>query len=387
MLKKNVLIVFALFFVLRAPAFGQTFNATVENQTVVGSTFYFDIVLQRAAAASDFYLGGCQFILAFNNAAFTNPAIALDPDDATYFALTNSPGSACGSWYYANTIADIAGNQIRISINTPSVSTLAQFTARIAKIDNNASTHRLGRYAITGIANATASAGLAWRVRADGNPYSKISVLENVLPFLASEPAGNWIQPEGKPLPVDISSFTATVEGKAVRLAWATSTEKNNAGFNVERKAEKGDWQNLGFVDGAGSSNAQHAYAYRDAKLRPGTYSYRLKQINRDGAFEYTRAMEAVVALAPEDYALSQNYPNPFNPSTSINFAVHNDQLARIIVFNMLGQEVATLFNEVARANTLNTVAFNASGLSSGVYFYRLQTAGRNEIKKMIIAK
>lgn len=95
---------------------------------------------------------------------------------------------------------------------------------------------------------------------------------------------------------------------------------------------------------------------------------------------------EVQVTELPTEVNLSQNYPNPFNPSTSIRFALPESGTVQLSVFNLLGQKVATLVNEVKPAG-YHTVQFDASKLSSGVYLYRIETAGISVIKQMLLIK
>ncbi|MHB1049245.1 MAG: Ig-like domain-containing protein [Bacteroidota bacterium] len=90
---------------------------------------------------------------------------------------------------------------------------------------------------------------------------------------------------------------------------------------------------------------------------------------------------------APMTFELLQNYPNPFNPSTTITFSVPARGHAVLKVFNMLGQEVATLFNGEATAGTYTTARFNAAGFASGLYVARLEYGGRMQMKKMMLLK
>ncbi|MDP1675454.1 MAG: T9SS type A sorting domain-containing protein, partial [Bacteroidota bacterium] len=187
------------------------------------------------------------------------------------------------------------------------------------------------------------------------------------------------------PLPVELVSFTATVRSGKVELSWSTATEINNAGFAIEKNSN-GIWNKIGYVEGNGTTNAPRNYSFTD-NASAGKYQYRLKQIDRDGKFEYSNIVEAIVALTANDYALGQNYPNPFNPSTTITFAMKNTEHATVTVYNMLGQEVAILFNGLANANELYSLSFNARNLSSGMYFYSLRSSNRNEVKKMNLLK
>ncbi|MGE5315908.1 MAG: T9SS type A sorting domain-containing protein [Acidobacteriota bacterium] len=190
------------------------------------------------------------------------------------------------------------------------------------------------------------------------------------------------------PLPVELTSFTAKTAAKKVMLAWSTATEKNNHGFEIERRASGNTnaWEKVGFVQGAGTTNTPQSYAYID-QATAGTFEYRLKQIDRDGKFQYSQTVEAAVAFTAEDYTVTQNYPNPFNPATTIRFAVRTAQQAVVKVYNAIGQEVRTLFNQTAQPETMYSVTFDATGLPSGSYYYVLRTAERTDVRRMLLLK
>jgi streptogramin lyase len=187
------------------------------------------------------------------------------------------------------------------------------------------------------------------------------------------------------PLPVELVSFSASVIGGNVQLSWATATEINNSGFAVEKKISD-QWSMIGFVKGNGTTNEPVQYTFTD-NSPVGKYSYRLKQLDNDGSFEYSNIIEVDVAFTAEDYKLSQNYPNPFNPSTTISFILKNTEYAVLTVHNMLGETVETLFSGTANADELYTFTFNAKNLSSGIYFYTLRSGTMNEIRKMSLMK
>lgn len=187
-------------------------------------------------------------------------------------------------------------------------------------------------------------------------------------------------------LPVELVSFTIDTQNKKNLLRWRTATEINNAGFEVQR-SNKGEWRKIGFVDGHGTTNIQQEYSFADIGLAPGRYSYRLKQIDRDGKFEYSSVIEAAVELSETDFSLSPNFPNPFNPTTNISFAVKERQFVTLKVFNLAGQEVASLVNGIVEPNVLQTVQFSGKDLSSGVYFYSLTTKDRYEVRKLMLLK
>ena len=190
-------------------------------------------------------------------------------------------------------------------------------------------------------------------------------------------------------LPVELVSFTASVDKNDVTLNWLTATEINNQGFEIERNFGYG-FQTIGYIAGFGTSSETHAYSFVDASLKEGKYTYRLKQIDLDGTFEYSNVVEVDVT-APDEFTLAQNYPNPFNPSTRIDFSLAVDSKVSLRVFDVLGQEVASLINSNLVAGSHNVV-FNAAGLNSGVYFYRIDASGIDgtnfsSVKKMILTK
>ena len=192
-------------------------------------------------------------------------------------------------------------------------------------------------------------------------------------------------------LPVELTAFTAAATSSMAILKWSTATEVNNTGFDVERctmlnTAPATDWQKIGFVAGAGTSNAPHEYSFTDKNITSGRYTYRLKQIDRDGSFKYSQSAEVEVGTVPQVYSLSQNYPDPFNPTTTITYSLPGDENIRLAVYDILGSEVGVLVNGVQTAGS-HQVMFSGSNLGSGIYFYKLESSGQTIIKKMILLK
>lgn len=195
---------------------------------------------------------------------------------------------------------------------------------------------------------------------------------------------------QSSPTPVELSSFIGTVNNSTVELSWTTASEVNNQGFEVEKKnakwkSEKGKWEKIGFVNGNGTTTETQSYSFADENLASGKYLYRLKQIDFDGTFEYSNEVEVIVSV-PEKFELSQNYPNPFNPSTKIKYQIATSNPVSLKIYDVLGNEVATLVNEIQSTGNYE-VTFDASSLPSGTYFYRLQTGSLVESRKMILLK
>jgi hypothetical protein len=190
--------------------------------------------------------------------------------------------------------------------------------------------------------------------------------------------------------PVELTSFTAAVSYSYIQLYWSTATELNNHGFEIERSFDKTTWTTIGFREGKGTTSDPQQYSYSDniSDLSALKLYYRLKQVDFDGTFEYSKIVE--VEIAPTKFSLSQNYPNPFNPSTSIQYAISNTQFVSLKVYDVLGKEVVTLVNEEKSAGNYNVEFQSTVGslqLTSGIYYYQLRAGDFVETKKMILLK
>ena len=201
-------------------------------------------------------------------------------------------------------------------------------------------------------------------------------------------------------IPVELKSFNAAVINGTVKLQWTTATETNNLGFDIERTSPlpspyqgaggpdfigRGGWEKIGFISGHGTTTETNDYSFVDRNVQPGSYSYRLKQIDFDGTFEYSPVVEVII-LAPEDFALSQNYPNPFNPITNIGFRIANSGFVSLKIYDMLGNELSTLISKEMNAEEYE-IEFDGTGFPSGTYFYRLEAGNYTETKKMVLLK
>ena len=212
-------------------------------------------------------------------------------------------------------------------------------------------------------------------------------------------------------LPVELVTFAAAACGSFVMLNWNTATEVNNYGFEVERKQiplppsvdspftkgetseSSGGFIKAGFVEGNGTTSAPKDYSFNDKNLPTGKYAYRLKQIDRDGRFEYSQSVEVTITRsAPIQFALAQNYPNPFNPTTTIRYSLPDRSSVRIVITNVLGQQVATLENGEREAG-INEVQWRAD-VASGIYFYRIEATSVDDptrhfvdTKKMLLLR
>jgi len=199
---------------------------------------------------------------------------------------------------------------------------------------------------------------------------------------------GNGTQCNGI-MPVELLTFSASVNKTTVSLYWQTAVEINNSGFEVQRTIKDGNdsWAKIGFVNGNGTKNTPTNYTFSDSKIKTGKYNYRLKQIDFNGNFTFYSLNTLITINAPDKFELSQNYPNPFNPTTNIEFQIPVDSKVTLKIYDITGKEVATLINNEFKSADYYTVSFNAVNLASGIYFYRITTDKFTSMKKMVMIK
>jgi hypothetical protein len=186
-------------------------------------------------------------------------------------------------------------------------------------------------------------------------------------------------------VPVELTSFTATVSENVVILNWSTASEINNAGFEIQRSTAGNEFVSVGFVNGHSTTTETKDYRFVDANLTAGKYAYRLKQVDFDGTFSYSDVVNVDVN-GPVQFELSQNYPNPFNPSTTIKFSIPQSSNVTMKIFNTLGQEIATIIDKNMEAGG-HSINFDASEFNSGIYFYKLDAGLYSEVRKMTLIK
>jgi hypothetical protein len=230
-----------------------------------------------------------------------------------------------------------------------------------------------------------------WRVRA-----------KNIYGWSAF--SARWYFSTGSILPIQLASLTGELSnGNNVVLRWTTISEINNYGFYVERRKEGAtSFDSLNaFIPGAGTTlEAQH-YSWTDQHVEPGTYDYRLVQVDLDGLENYSPVISVSVsrltgvgdAPMPKEFSLMQNQPNPFNPSTIIRYALPSQSNIRLEIFDVLGQRVA-LVADGRQELGYHEQPWNASSVASGMYFYRLEAASISDpgksftqVRKMLLLK
>ena len=356
------------------PTYNLDVNDAVTDSSNIPDFIEFDIEMTwtNSGSAPNFEYAGGQFFFDFNNLVANGGTLtykySLDSGNLPLNMRPRNPSILSGTRLAlaVNTFPG-AGSGFAMPANTP---------VKIARM-------RLETTAPTGF--AVLPLNLAWR-NGPTNPFTKIFAYVGTTNTDISTPATHTISFNNTPLPVELASFTATTNRNNVTLSWSTSKEINNQGFDVERSiAGENNYSKVGTVAGNGTTTDLKNYNFSE-RVNTGNYSYRLKQIDFNGNFEYHNLSGEVNVGVPSEYAMSQNYPNPFNPSTKIDYDIPADGNVAIILYDMSGREVSKLVNEFKPAGYY-TVNFNASNLSSGMYFYRIASSNFSQTKKMVLVK
>jgi photosystem II stability/assembly factor-like uncharacterized protein len=245
--------------------------------------------------------------------------------------------------------------------------------------------------------------------------FRSIYMVNNGIGYIVSEEGNIYKTNSGGFINVEIENFLAEAGMNEVKLSWNTVSETNNLGFEIQRRnsersrqkikssgggEQETGWGSIGFVGGYGTTTEIQYYFYTDESLQPGSFQYRLKQIDFDGSFEFSDIIQVEIG-AVYKFSLSQNYPNPFNPTTKIKFTIPQADnplqggarggLVTLKVYDILGNEIATLVNEEKPAGEYE-IEFSVGtsrdlSISSGIYFYQLRAGDFLHTKKMILLK
>jgi len=198
-------------------------------------------------------------------------------------------------------------------------------------------------------------------------------------------------------LPIELTDFSAAEENGMVVLKWSTETEIINLGYNVYRTpADLNQYEKINrtLIPGAGTTTLAQTYSFADKNVEFGRrYEYKIENINSDGSNKFYGPLSISIETQklPEKFEMSQNYPNPFNPSTSINYSLPKDTHVKIVIYNTLGKVVNELVNRSQAAGTYSVAWDGRSNtgayVSTGMYFYQMNTAEFSQVNKMIFSK
>ena len=185
--------------------------------------------------------------------------------------------------------------------------------------------------------------------------------------------------------------FEAQVEANSVTLTWSYGHSSDVSICGVERSTDNANFVEIHRLIIRGNSPAGlSTYAFCDKDIQPGTYYYRLKQIDINGSVSYSRSVEAII-LAPKTFKLYPNYPNPFNSGTQIRYEIPEAALVQLTVINTLGQEIYRIVDKKQEAGYY-VVSWNGRDVwgaakPSGLYFIHLQAGQFTKMNKMMLLR
>ena len=350
-------IVISILFVLLTlfPIYAQlTVELRIENQTLNGGNFEFDLYLRRSVGTANIYLAASDFRLTFNSANFSGPTFVRVPDAMAPGACTFVPTSTMQNdiddtrdLYYNNSSPTIVGSLLIINLAGPVINSQIFFDENIASINGSALQHRLGRFRVTGHQNGLPD--LQW---ATSGLFPIVFSFENVSPWTSSQITVNAIPPDAV-LPVELLDFQAEIaEKNMVLLNWRTASESENEGFDIQRSSKEDTWQIIGNVPGNGTNNQLKEYQFFDQSPRPGENFYRLQQNDFDGTVSFS----PIVSIRFERPEVIL-YPNP--SADILQISGHKRNQYRITN----GQGI------LKKEGSLIGNHLNINDLPSGIYF------------------
>lgn len=357
-------------------------NVIIANEKVVGTDYYFDLYLAtRPTTTGDIYLADSDFRFTFNNTLFTSPTFQkrdsivtvgappftfnLNIGYCTFVPTNDTPGNSLltqESYHTAMSLSMPALDILSIEIPGSTPTDQNSLNDGVAKIDDTAATHRLGRFYITGYDGT-------------GDPSLTISLTGLLTTQVFSYSAtpnftSSAVDIEAASLPVEWLSFTAEkINDKTVQLNWTTGSEINNDRFIIEKRLENGEFVSLDELDGAGFSEVATYYEYKDRSQMAAVVYYRLQQIDFDGTADFSDIVEVHFdAFGAARYSV---YPNPASDWITLEVLSERDQAHQYKMLDLRGKTVIS----GTLAADLGQTRIAVESLAAGTYILQIKNA------------
>ncbi len=183
-------------------------------------------------------------------------------------------------------------------------------------------------------------------------------------------------------LPVELIRFQAKAEGNTAVLNWATASETNNQGFEVEIRSKSTDFQSVGFVKGHGTTNVENQYRFEVPGLSPGNYYFRLRQIDENGDAQYSPVRQVVIG--GELQVIVQ--PNPVGQIAHFTVNLSTVENIKLEILDGIGRVIGTVAKDLQAKGQVD-LRYDVTGLPSGVYHYRLSGNAINETGRFVVSR
>ena len=367
-------------------AAGITF--TFGNSTLSGSTYEFDVMVQGSTSGTK--LGDNLVYINYDANAFGSNVVGNG--NVTVTKGTMLQGGSAPAFYY--TIVNVTDNtssrfSVTVEYNYPDYPEYGN--------DLPTSPTQL-LHIVLNIADDSYTAGLSFeQPLMDGQEYESDNTTK-YNPVVADDTDDAPLSP----IVVDLVSFTAERSGEEVLLRWKTASEINQAGFNIFRRAADEEMfvkinDRIIFSDPANSATGAE-YTYLDHPESEGEYFYKLQNVELDGSATFSETISVSIATGvaeqsttPQRFELLPNYPNPFNPETRIEYTTPKESDVRLAVYNLQGQRIKTLVNELKNAGR-HSVVWNGvddSGhvAGSGIYILRIKAGDYQSSRRITLLR
>jgi len=345
----------------------QTLIHDIQEDAVI-----FDVYFSTCEAGEVLYLGesDIRFVLSEN---FVEPNLFTYTEGSSVaycnFNVVNSDSEIVSLLYSIGISVSSAGNEIVINLNAPTVTTEEDFNDKIAAIDHQPETHRLGRFMVTGY---TDTGQPQFELKTSGTGLvTEIFAFENTSPF-------DQYQVNVK-LPISLTEFKALPKDKQVLLEWTTHTEVNSSHFEVQHSTTNRDWQTIGKVDAAGSSLQLLDYEHIHRSPAIGDNYYRLKMIDLDDSYEYSDT--EVVRFTHSDKQLTI-YPNPTNGEFTVALGVETRHPVQLAVVDVTGRMI---YDKQTILNSTENAVIDLSHIAKGTYLITVKTDKEQFAERLIV--
>ena len=361
-------LVFTLFFIAHLFCLNaQTANVSITNISASGGSLFFDIEI--TTSGTDIYLGNSDYKISFLASSFSNPTFNY------ISAGTNlrSTSSADVAVFYESATSVLSANTIVANIQNPNPTSTTSFNSKVARIANSSVNITLGRYELTGLIGTTHD--LKW-VCASTLMYSMSTVSPN---FTESQVSVTCINPPSAVLPLTLLSFDAEKKGGKVETKWQTEQEVNTDYFEVERSTNGVNFSSIGQVKAAGLKQKK-TYAFTDnTPPQYNTLYYRLKMLDKDGSFEYSKVKSISSKASKGDIKI---YPNPINNSIKAELTAITSGDMDISIIDAFGKVVLTSKQKISEG--LNSINLDCPQLAAGMYLFVAKTGGDSFVQKIV---
>jgi len=187
-------------------------------------------------------------------------------------------------------------------------------------------------------------------------------------------------------LPVELASFDARRDGESAVLSWQTASETNNTGFTIQHAVGTEGFEQIGWVDGVGTTTEAQTYNFTAENLSAGPHRFRLKQEDLDGTTSFSDVVEVAVRPAGP-IAVEQVAPNPVRQTSTVEFTLRETGSVSVGLYDVLGRQVRTLHEGRVSGNQPQQVSVDAASLSSGVYFLRVKGDGFTKTQRITVTQ